>query len=116
MATYTPKALQPGIQLTGSAAALYTVPAATRAQITTATFTNTHTANNPITVHIVRSGDSAAADNILIDPQSTILPPGKDYISPDLYGQVLNAGDAIWGLAGTTATVNVIINGFEIAG
>lgn len=112
--TVTPSVLYAGGQLTASATLLYTSPANTKTIITSATFTNTDSVARLLTAYVVRSGGSAGAANLLIDQQS--IATKAAYVSPELPGQILAAGDAIWALADSATVVTCAgISGYQVA-
>lgn len=108
----TPKAFFTGGQAPNPTAQMFVVNANTKAILTSATFTNTDTANRTLTVYIVRSGGSAGPANVLIDALS--LAPNQAYVSPEIWGETLLAGDALWWLADVAAKITCAgVNGFE---
>ena len=106
----TPAVFQPGIQLTASPVAIYTVPSVGQSVIRRAVFTNTDTSPRTITVHRVPNAGSASTSNRVIS--AFRLSPGQAYIATELSNMVLNAGDSIQALADTTSVVNAFISGF----
>jgi hypothetical protein len=111
--TITAKVLYTGGQLTGSAVTYYTSPANTTTVVTQVVFTNVDTVARLITVYIVRAAGTAGAANTLIDAYS--IPPTGAYVSPELVGVTLNAGDFIQALADVGAKVTVSgIYGYQI--
>ena len=98
-------------QLGGSAALLYQSPAFTTTQITALTATNTDSVTHAITLYIVPSGGTATASTLSTAARPILA--GGNYSGQNEYGQVLNPGDSIWGLADTAAKVNVMASGLQ---
>lgn len=97
------------VRLTGSAAALYTAPGGFTAQVMKLTVANSDTSAHTYTLYLVPSGGSATAATV-ITPLAGIL-PNATVNDPNIYGQVLNAGDAIWGLADAPSVLTVFASG-----
>lgn len=109
----TPKTLYTGGQLTNAAATLFTSPTNTKSVITQAAFTNVDTVARLLTVWIVRSGGAASDANILIDEKS--LAAQETYVSPELAGQILGAGDFVQAKADANSVITVAgISGYAI--
>lgn len=105
----TPAVLQGGVLLGTAAAALYTAPAATRAVVKRAVFTNaTGTAQN-ITVSVTRAGGGATA---IISAQP--IGANSTYLAPELANLVLAPGDAIVAAASAASSIGAIMSGFTI--
>lgn len=97
-------------QLTTSNATLYTVPAATTTILKSMDFVNTSSSAATLTVYVVPTGGSASAANALISGRSIA---GNDNLGWE--GEmVLNAGDFIVAVAGTTSVINAFLNGVEL--
>ena len=97
--------LQGGVALSTGSTTLYTVPTAKSAWVKRAVFTNTTGASIAIAVAVSRAGGAGLA---IISSQA--LAAGTAYVSPELSGLALNAGDAI--LASATAIgINAFISG-----
>lgn len=111
----TPKALYTGGRLGTTASVLYTCLPNTRAVVTQAVFTNTDTANQTFSVYLVRAGAGAPGPtNILIDAQ--VLASTQAYVSQELAGQNLAAGDTIQALASATNVITCSgISGYELS-
>jgi hypothetical protein len=97
-------------QLTGSVTTLYTVPASTTTYVRSIILTNDTTSAVTATIHLVPTGGSADATNILInakaiptDGSPLVYNFGEDQV-------VLEAADTIQGLASTTTQVNYFIS------
>ena len=104
----------PAVQLGTSAAALYTVPAATVSTVGNLSFTNTSASPVAITVYNVPSGGTASASNQVVSAYT--IAAGKTYVPPQLIGLNLAAGATIQALAGTAAVVNAQGGVYETSG
>lgn len=116
MAVFTPKRLGAGspggvtpVQLTTSAATIYTTPVSTTTTIKQILITNTTGTAATFTLYLVKTGGTPAAANQIY---SSVPVPGNTTINIDLT-QVLTAGDFISALAGTTTALNITISGIE---
>ena len=97
--------LQGGVALTTGSNTIYTVPTGKSAWVKRAVFTNTTGATIAIAVAISRAGGFGMA---IISSQA--LTAGSAYVSPELSGLAMNAGDAI--LASATAIgINAFVSG-----
>ena len=105
----TAAALVQNTQLPSSVAAQYTCVANSRVIIRHVVFCNTDTGSRAITAYIVPSGGSPGPTNMVIDAQSVAA--GAAYVSPELSGCVLNAGDSLQCFADTGAKVSMNANG-----
>lgn len=110
--TITALALVPDATLTGSDASYYTSPTNTVSQSKRAVFTNNSNAAVTITVNIVRSGGASVSTNVLIPAKA--IAPNDTYVSPELAGLILMAGDSIHAQASTAGVVNLMISGIQI--
>lgn len=109
--TVTPAVLQPGTQLSNSAASIYTTGANGRTLVKRAVFTNVDTVTRLLTVYRVQSGGSATTGNIIIN--ALRLAPGESYVAPELTNMVLNAGDAIFAKGDAASVINAFMSGFN---
>ena len=107
----TPKVLVPPVQLATGGTTQYT-SALARAIIDKATVTNTDTVNRSFSVHLVNTGGSASAANLVID--SRTVAPDETYLCPELVGHVLNPGDFISTTASDGAVLTFRVSGREI--
>lgn len=107
----TPKKLFDPQMLTGSAATYYTVPANTKTLIKKLTLTNTDSVARTITLHLVPTGGSASATNMILDARGVATLDTLEAF--EVEGQLLNAGDTIQALASTTSVVNIQASGVE---
>lgn len=110
--TTTALALVPDATLTASDAIYYPCPSNTTANVKRAVFTNTSASAVTITVNIVRSGGTSGTSNILIPGKA--IAPNDTYVSPEMAGLTLQAGDAIHAQASTSGVVNLMVSGIQI--
>ena len=90
-------------QLGATAAAIYTCPAYTRAKDISLTVCNDTTTAVTFTLYKVPSGGSVGDDNILVNAET--LGSRESKVVEQLIGQILEAGDAIHGLASVASQV-----------
>lgn len=97
-------------QLAAGSAAIMMAPALALTTLTSVVFTNTNTAVEVISVYLVRAGGAPGPGNIKVN---VTLPPAPStgYVSPELQGKTLNAGDALYGFATDGSVVNFTIDG-----
>jgi len=102
------------VQLPASAAAQFTGPANTVTVIKRAVFTNTSAGNRAVSAHVVPSGATASNSTLILNGQELTAPPGvgSSYVSPELAGVVLNAGDTLQCFADGTG-VTFMVNGVQ---
>ena len=110
--TITAKALIEPLAITNAQVTQYTAPASTRTIIDKFTATNTSGSAATLSVNLVVSAGAAAASNLIISAKS--LAAGECYTCPEIVGHILNAGDFISTLAGTTAVITVRASGREV--
>lgn len=72
-------------------------------QIDKFTATNVSASNANITVHLVPSGGTAGASNIIT--QTRVLAPGEDFGFPAIVGHILESGDFIATLASAASAI-----------
>ena len=107
--------LVPTTLLTGASASYGSAPGAGVVQIIQrAVFCNTDAATHAITVNIVPAAGSASSDNEVINPIGRVLQPGETYVSPELAGMELIAGDLIFAFCDTASKVNMTISGLTV--
>lgn len=109
MPAYNPKKMyvgQPGTTNT----TLYTVPANTQGIIKYIKICNTTTNDATITLSLVPSGGSAGSTNRLINADTLRANETKAIDT----GEVLNAGDFISALQGTSGAITLHISGIEV--
>jgi hypothetical protein len=75
------------------------------------TATNTSAVNALISVHLVSTGGSAGATNLIVD--SRAVAPDETYTFPELVGQVLASGGFI-STTGTATSLTIRASGREI--
>lgn len=113
MATITPKPLVKGILLPATAAVApgqYQVGAATTATIRSITFCNTDTVDRTFTLHLVASGDTPGAGN-MVHPAITIK-PNQTIVDDSI--RELSTGDFISAFADIANKVSMRVDGSEL--
>lgn len=97
--------------LSGPSAAVYTVPSATQAVVSTIVVTNfSSSLNDFFWIWVVKNGDTSGANKQLIY-SGVGIPPNETFCST--VGVTLNTGDAIW--AGSDVnSISINIFGVEI--
>lgn len=108
----TPKRLIDPVQLPSAAAAIYT-STNVKTILKKATLCNTTGVNRTVTIYIVPAGGSAGATNTVL--QAIPVLAGATVEVYDIEGHVLNAGDALWGLADAASAVTFHLSGMEVA-
>lgn len=107
----TPIAMVQNLLLPNAAAVQYTCPVNSRVVIRHVTFTNDDTGARTVSAHIVPSGGSVSAATLVMDVQS--ISSKATYVSPELSGVVLNAGDTLQCFADTGAKVAMNASGIQ---
>lgn len=107
----TPLALFGPAQLANAVATIYTAPANSRIVLTRVVFTNVSAATRTVTVHVVRSGGSAASGNILINAKPVSV--DESWVCNELAGMVLGAGDFVAAFADSATSVNYFGSGWQ---
>jgi len=108
-----PKRLVDSVQLGTSSSTLYTSPAGQKGtRITAIVLVNTGTSSTTATLYLVKSGDSDANSNMLVN--AITIPADGFPVVLDFDGVIMNAGDFIDGLAGVTNQITVHIFGIEM--
>ena len=110
--TVTAKPIINPLLITNAEVTQYTTPGGTRTIIDKFTGTNTSATAATISVKLVASGGAAGALNSIV--LSKTLAPGECYTFPEIVGHVLNPGDFISTLAGTTGVIAVRASGREV--
>lgn len=105
------KRLINGSQLTAVAATYYTTPVNTVTTVSAMTMTNTTGINRTVTVHLVPSGDSATAANMILS--AYVLAAGASEPVTSAIGQTLAAGGTIQALSDLAAAVTLVASGYE---
>jgi hypothetical protein len=105
---YQTKAMCQDTYLQAATAVLYTVPAATRSIVKEIILCNTDTNAIAVTMNYLKDGGTLAKGTIL---SAVSFAAGETKILS--LSSVLNAGDAVKGLAGTADKVTVSISGIE---
>ena len=106
-----PKRLVDGSQLTAAAATYYTVPTNTLTTISACTLTNTTAGAVTATVHLVPSGGSATASNMILSART--LAAGESFNVGSAIGQTLAAGGTLQALAGAVTSISLVASGYE---
>jgi hypothetical protein len=107
----TVKALIPAKEVENTQTTQYTATNC-RAIIDKFTATNTSGSNVTISVNIVISGGTAAANNLIVDTRS--IAPDQTYTFPELVGQVLDSGNFISTIASAATSLTIRASGREI--
>jgi hypothetical protein len=111
MASYSLKRLTAPTTLGTSAAALYTVQAPSANAVTKQIIVANYSANSAnVSLYFVPSGGTAGNGNLIV-PSVAIA--SNSTITLDLT-QVLNVGDAIWGLSSSATALNIMMSGYEV--
>jgi hypothetical protein len=106
--TTTAVALIPGSTLTAALATYYTCQPNTTDVFKRTSFANTGTGAVTITVNLVR----AAGGTVVLIPSQPIS-PNATYVSPEMAGLTMGAGDSLQMVASTTAVINVVASGIR---
>lgn len=108
-------AIARNLQLPNAVGVQFTAPANTVTVIKRAVFTNTSAGARIVTAHVVPSGGTVSNATMLINGQSLSIPPGpgSSYVSPELAGVVLSAGDTLQCFADAAAGVTLTVNGIQ---
>ena len=91
----------------------YTVPTGAKATIDKFTVTNSTVGAVTFAINLVTSGDTAGADNLVLDDKS--IAAGETYTCPEAVGHVLGPGDFISTLAGAAASLTIRASGRVIS-
>lgn len=100
-----------GTQLGTSAATAYTATNV-KAQIQAFTLTNTTGGAVTATVHLVPSGGTASASNMILSAKS--IAAGETYKCIEAIGQWLEAGGTIQALASAATSISLVASGIEV--
>ncbi len=98
-----------GIQLPNAAATQYTCPANSKVIIRHVTFTNTTSGAITVTAYVIPSGGSAGDPTTVVSAQSVAA--HATYVSPELSGCVLNAGDILNAFASAVTSISMNASG-----
>lgn len=115
MATFTPVAIFEGVMLPNAAAVspgLFASPANTRTKITAFNVVNTDTVARVLSVHIVASGGTATATNLVAKTEP--IGPGAAYPVYQAIGQVLEAGDFITAFGDASGVLAARASGLKV--
>jgi len=108
----TAKVLNAGTQLTTSAATYYTAPALTTTVIQSVVLTNTTGGAVTATVHLVTSGGTATASNMVLSARSLVA--GETYLVPACAGAVLGPAGTLQALASANTSISLMASGTEV--
>ena len=107
-----PQTLIAGSQIAATATTYYTAPANTKAIIQNLTLCNTTAGAVTATVHIISTGASETASNMVISART--IAAGETYTCPEAIGAVLLATGTIRALAGSATSISIRASGVEI--
>lgn|SRR3990167_6790316 len=108
----TPQKLIAGAQLAVTAGTHYTAPANTKAIIKNMTLTNTTANAVTATVHVISTGATETAANMIISAR--VIAAGETYNCPEAVGKVILATGTIRALAGSATSISIQADGLEI--
>lgn len=111
----TPRKIIQGTQLPSAAAAtpgLYACPANEKVLIKKLTFTNDDASTRTVTIHLVASGGTASASNLLTKAAS--IAAGGTYEAFEAEGHILQAGDFITAFSDAVGKVTVHGSGVSL--
>ena len=107
-----PQKLVAGSQLTTSAATYYTAGTNVKAVITNMTLTNTTGTARTATVHVVSTGATETASNMIISAR--VIAAGETYNCPEAIGSVILATGTIRALAEANTAISLQVSGYEV--
>ena len=113
--TFIARRLVQGTQLPAAAAAspgLYACPANEKVMVRKATFTNDDSSTRLLTIHLVASGGTAAASNLVTKGIS--IPPGSTYEAFEIEGHILEAGDFITAFSDVANKITCHMSGAKL--
>ncbi|MGH9821690.1 MAG: hypothetical protein ACREDR_00305 [Blastocatellia bacterium] len=99
------------VQLPASVAAQYTCPSGTAVVVKHVVFTNTTAGGVTVTAYVVPSGGALGNAAKVLDAFS--ITAHTAYVSPELAGVALNAGDSLQCFAGASASISMNASGFK---
>jgi hypothetical protein len=97
-------------QLTAVVATYYTVPVNTFVTISAMTLTNSTATAQTATVHLVPTGGTASASNMILSAR--VIAAGEAYNVIPAIAHTLNSGDTIQALAGAAASITIHGSGY----
>jgi hypothetical protein len=112
---FNARKLVQGTQLPAAAAAtpgLYACPANEKVMLRKATFTNDDTSTRLLTIHLVASGGTAAASNLVT--KSISIPAGGTYEAFEIEGHILETGDFITAFSDVANKVTCHVSGASL--
>lgn len=98
-----------GVQLPNAVASQYLAPANSKVIIRHVTFTNTTAGAITVTAYVVPNGGSPGAASTVMSAQS--VAGNATYVSPELSGIVLNAGDTLQCFASAATSISMNASG-----
>ena len=106
------KTLVAGSQIAATATTYYTAPANTKAIIHNMSLTNTTANAITATVHIIDTGATETASNMVISAR--VISPGECYKCPEVIGKTISATGTIRALAGSATSITIMAHGIEV--
>jgi len=113
MSVITPKRLITPAQLTTGAVVYYTTPVNTKTTIKKLTLTNSTVNARTVTLHLVPSGGTADATNVLLSVLNIAAHTTIDVTEAS--GHTLETGSTIQALADAATAVTIQGSGFEVS-
>jgi len=105
-----PKRLIDGAVLTASAAVYFTVPPNSMVTISACSVTNTTAIPQTLTMHLVPSGGTAGASNVVCSGRT--VAPGETFNPPGAIAQTLHAGGTIQALSDAASALTLVASGY----
>jgi hypothetical protein len=100
-----------GSQIGTGIATYYAVPDNTRTKITILTVTNTTGTARTVTIHLVPSGATASAANMVVSARNVAA--GQSLVLPEA-AHVLESGGSIQALASNASALTLMASGAEV--
>lgn len=112
--THTARRLIEGTQVDTTATSYYASPSNTKTLIQNLTFSNTSASAVTVTVYLAPSGaGTPAADATTLRKTKTVA-SGDTWVCSEAINHVLEAGDAIYALAGAATSITIMASGVLI--
>lgn len=99
------------LQLPNAVAAQYTCPTNSRVIVRHVVFTNTTAGAVTVTAYVIPNGGSVADSGKILDAYP--IQAHTSYVSPELSGVVLNAGDSIQCFASAATSISMNASGVQ---
>lgn len=109
----TPKRLVAGSQIAASATTYYTATLV-RTRVDSCSLTNTTGGAITVSLHLVPSGGTADATNIVLSTYSVAA--GQTYVPPGIIGQWIEEGGTLQAVASSATSVTLVCSGVEYTG